>query len=380
MTPNRFFVLIIQPVITDYRLRFYELLASRLLRDHIRLRVIYGTPHMAQAAKQDLADLPASIGSKVRNYWFFGGKVLYQPLLRQALSADLVIVLNANGYLLNYPLCLFAAAGCLKLGFWVWWKRKRDNSASIRERVRKYLTRAGCWWFAYTEGTKGYLLRDEIPEKQITVLNNSMDVSRFRSDLQTVTEEAVENFLKSLNIPKHAPIGLFCGGLYSEKRLDFLFGAVRLIQLILPNFHLLVIGDGLQLEVVKQAAAANAGIHYLGSLFGLEKALCFRSADIFLCPGLVGLAILDAFTAGLPLITTDNPLHSPEIEYLKPGVNGLITYDNLTVYADAVADLLSDAVALETLRQGAANSASLYSIEAMAEAFAEGIASCLNRK
>jgi L-malate glycosyltransferase len=38
-----------------------------------------------------------------------------------------------------------------------------------------------------------------------------------------------------------------------------------------------------------------------------------------LMPGLVGLAVLDAFADGIPRVTTVIEYHSPEIEYLVPG-------------------------------------------------------------
>jgi len=291
--------LIVQPVVPHYRLKLYELLYQHLLQNNIELQVVYGTPNADQAAKRDLVDLPESIGLKVKNYWFFGGKVLYQPIFWRMLSADLVIVLNANGYLLNYPLSVVALLGRPKLAYWVWWKKLRTGEGSFTERLRRQITRAGQWWFAYTSGTRDYLLVDGMPSEQITVLNNSVDVSGFRAALAAVTAAELHNFAEVNHIPIDAPIGVFCGGLYSDKHLEFLFEAVKLIHAYRPDFHLLVLGDGVMRDLVQQAAASDYRIHYLGPSFGKEKALCFRLSKLFLCPGLVGLAILDAFTAGL---------------------------------------------------------------------------------
>jgi glycosyltransferase involved in cell wall biosynthesis len=373
-------VLIVQPIITHYRLKLYLLLEECLLQKGIRLQVVYGAPNQAQEAKQDFVDLPASIGLKVKNFWFLDGKVLYQPIIRQALSADLVIVLNANGYLVNYPLSFLAFFKIARLGFWVWWKQIRHSKKSIAEWARRHIMRQGLWWFAYTAGTKQYLLQDGMPSDRITVLNNSIDMTGFRASLAQVTKTQMEHLLTVRRMPNDAKIGLFCGSLYAEKRLDFLVTAVELIRALQPDFQLLIIGDGVQRDKAYEAAAFYPGIHYLGPLFDHDKAVCFRLAHVFLCPGLIGLAILDAFAAGLPLITTAVDYHSPEIDYLLPGINGLITNDNVTDYANAVADVLANETELEKLKKGAAHSARHYSIEAMAESFAEGIASCLNRK
>jgi glycosyltransferase involved in cell wall biosynthesis len=102
-------------------------------------------------------------------------------------------------------------------------------------------------------------------------------------------------------------------------------------------------------------------------------------ADVFLLPGAVGLAILDSFAAGLPLLTTELPDHGPEISYLSPGSNGLITAHDPQSYADATIDLLRSPQKLARLRSGAIASSSLHSIENMAENFRLGILDCLSQ-
>ncbi|WP_415879804.1 glycosyltransferase family 4 protein [Methylomonas sp. TEB] len=360
-------------------MRLYELLYQHLQQVGIELQVAYGTPNVEQAAKRDLIDLPKSIGLKVKNYWFFGGKLLYQPIFRQMLSADRVIVLNANGHILNYLIALAGLWGRRNLAFWVWWPSSRANTGSFKERIRQQLMKTGNWWFAYTSGTRNYLLLDGIPSAQITVLNNSVDVSGFREMLTAIGAAELSNFTTLLGIPNGVPIGLFCGGLYDDKRLDFLFEAVKLIQADCPDFHLLVLGDGIRRDLVSQADANDHRIHYLGPCFTKEKALCFRLAEVFLCPGLVGLAILDAFAAGLPLITTDIPIHSPEIEYLCDNVNGLLVANDSRAYANAVISLLKSPSTLRRLSSGALASSRQYSIESMANQYAEGIIASLKR-
>ncbi len=100
---------------------------------------------------------------------------------------------------------------------------------------------------------------------------------------------------------------------------------------------------------------------------------------MWLNPGLVGLGILDAFCAGLPLLTTDVPGHSPEIEYLEPGRSGLVTAPNAAAFAAAIDALLVDPGRLAGMRAAAEEASRRYSIEAMAENFAAGVKRCLGR-
>jgi glycosyltransferase involved in cell wall biosynthesis len=100
-------------------------------------------------------------------------------------------------------------------------------------------------------------------------------------------------------------------------------------------------------------------------------------SDAFLLPGAVGLAILDAFAAGLPMLTTRFEFHGPEIEYLEEGMNGLMSDHRPAAFAEAASSVLSKPELFNQLRAGAAASAEKYSIENMAGNFRSGIRSCL---
>jgi glycosyltransferase involved in cell wall biosynthesis len=73
------------------------------------------------------------------------------------------------------------------------------------------------------------------------------------------------------------------------------------------------------------------------------------------------------------MLTTDCGIHSPEISYLEDGVNGLMTANDLQIYVDACVRLLQDPVELDRLRAGCAASAREYTVENMAQRFADGI-------
>lgn len=88
-------------------------------------------------------------------------------------------------------------------------------------------------------------------------------------------------------------------------------------------------------------------------------------------PGLIGLAILDAFAAGLPVVTTDFHGHSPEIAYLQHGYNGLMVPAAQLV--TEVTKLLQQPDLLRQLASGAVKSAEHYSLDAMVSAFVGGL-------
>lgn len=125
------------------------------------------------------------------------------------------------------------------------------------------------------------------------------------------------------------------------------------------------------------AAQRYRWLHYVGARYDRDKVRHMKLGRVFVMPGLVGLAILDAFAMQLPLVTTDCDVHSPEISYLKQGENGWMTQDDPAAYAQAVVDLVQDHDRLERLRGRCLADAQRYSLENMAGNFAEGIKKAL---
>ena len=81
------------------------------------------------------------------------------------------------------------------------------------------------------------------------------------------------------------------------------------------------------------------------------------------------------------MVTTDVPYHSPEIDYLEDGVNGAVVLesDSVQAYADRVVRLLRDGDERELLIAGCRAAAARYSVENMAERFADGVVAALGQ-
>ena len=172
-------------------------------------------------------------------------------------------------------------------------------------------------------------------------------------------------------------MGLFCGSLYPDKRLDYMVAAADRIHAAIPGFRLVVIGDGPSAGIVEQAASSRPWLHWVGARTGREKAEWFAVADVVINPGAVGLHILDSFCSGAPMITTRDSKHGPELAYLHSGVNGLIVDGDAEAYAAAVIALLRDSPRLDALKRAALADARRYTLENMVNRFADGIERCI---
>ena len=126
---------------------------------------------------------------------------------------------------------------------------------------------------------------------------------------------------------------------------------------------------------MEEAARAEPWLDFRGPTFDDEKALALASSSLTLMPGVVGLAIVDTFAYGCPIVTTDHPFHSPEIEYLRDGVNGVMLPRDTTPtqYADAVAGLLQAPQRRGRLRDAGTHSATELTMAHMVQRFADGI-------
>jgi glycosyltransferase involved in cell wall biosynthesis len=177
-------------------------------------------------------------------------------------------------------------------------------------------------------------------------------------------------------------VAVYTGGLYPNKRIDFLLDAAILIRKTIPDFELIVIGDGPDRDRVSVAASRHPWIHDIGPKNDQAKVPYWALAKLLLMPGLVGLVVVDSFALGVPLVTTDFPYHSPEIDYLENDINGLLVPCGPSAghYATAVADLLLDPTRLERLRAGALSSSAEHTIEKMAGNFAMGVIQALDSK
>src|SRR4029077_9379711 len=161
------------------------------------------------------------------------------------------------------------------------------------------------------------------------------------------------------------------------KALPFLLESARLVKQRCPEFHLIIVGNGPNRLWLEQAIATTPWIHYVGSKWGRESALLYKMSDLFLLPGSAGLAVVDSFAAGLPLIATELPTHPPEISYLRDGEEGKITAHRPQDFAHAVIEVLATPGLMAKLRCGAANAGSKYTMEAMVENFRTGVKKCL---
>lgn len=371
-------VVILQKSLPQYRKPLYELLKKRLQEENIELVLIYGNSTLAGRKKNDLVDISWAIFVPNKVISLANKELYWQPITSYLQRGDLVIVEQASKLLVNYYIQFLYFLGYYKLAFWGHGKNLQINRVSVAgEQIKKLVSRHVSWWFAYTEKSKRIIADIGFPEERITVLENSIDTNSLRASLERRTDIDHQEIRERYNLTGEN-ICVFCGGMYREKCISFLLEAASLIKREVSDFTLVFIGSGEDKAIVEEASQSYDWIHYLGSLFDEDKVDLFSISKLSLMPGLVGLGILDAFALGLPIVTTDVKFHSPEIDYLENGKNGIMTPHNPELYAQAVIELLSSEPMYERFQIAAQRSGQNFSIEKMADNFASGIILALN--
>jgi len=371
-------VTLIQRVLPHYRISFVKALRERLWAHDIELTLVYGQERAGTVPRT--VPLNESWARRVPNvYKNLGGmELVWQRCLGAIGRSDLIIVEQSNRLLVNYLLQLQRSWSSRRLAFWGH-GRNFQSARTFRERMKERLLRHVDWWFAYTDLTRSVLVDSKYPESCVTVVNNAIDDAVLQNAMRTLAASDRQSVAASIGCNGER-VAVYVGGLYRDKRLDFLLQAAHLIKASVPDFELVVVGDGPDRHIVEQAAAEHAWIKYAGAKTGPDVAPYLAVAKVVLMPGLVGLVLLDSFIAGCPLVTTEFAAgHSPEMAYLQPGVNGVMTRDDVHAYAAGVIGCLQDRTQLESLREGCRVSAQRYSMSAMVENFASGIERCLAR-
>lgn len=361
-------MLVVQETLPHYRLPFFEGLRAALRGDGIALRLLAGRPDAVAATKRDTRRLPWAEDLAQSRLRVGGRQVVWQHAVRASRRADLVIVEQAARLVSNLPLLLLQRHGGARVALWGHGFPSRPHAAlATAERFKAISSRHPSWWFAYTETSAERVRELGFPPERITTVQNAVDTTSLRA------------------APKPVSTGMrftFVGGLYAEKRLDFLVQVADRLAEHRPDVEVHVVGDGPERAFLEQHAGTRPYLVLHGALFGRARDDLLLSSTLLLMPGLVGLVALDAFAARTPVVTTAVPFHGPEFSYLVPGVNSIVLDGTATPdeYARVLVATAQDARLMHALRTGCAAAAARYTVEAMVERFATGVHGALSTR
>lgn len=366
-------VLLVQRRMTHYRISFFEILKKTMALYDIELIVAYGNPTITEAEKKDSGNL--SWGTHLKTHYFFNGKICWQPFSHLVKNVDAVIITHENKLIFNLIPQWFWKNK--KVILWGHGENLQKESPDWRDAFKRVTANKADWWLAYTDMSVPLIKKSGFPVERITVLNNTIDTKEFQNHLSSVSKNKILELRSQYDITGDN-IGIFIGSLYEEKRIDFLIDSALKIRKKLPDFELIIAGDGKLREFVEKQSFLYPWIHYVGAIKGIDKATLLSISKIMLNPGLVGLGILDSFLSHTPMITTDCGLHSPEVVYLSHMNNGIMTKNDLEEYSETIIEVLLDSSLLDKLCEGCKAAGAQYTLDNMAINFTNGVLAALD--
>ncbi|MBX7245340.1 MAG: glycosyltransferase family 4 protein [Candidatus Sumerlaeaceae bacterium] len=323
---NRPYRVLISQVATipHYRVRFYELLEQRRPPDWT-FEVVFDTRESDNPSiyvePVDYRQFKFSILDARTTILPFGSrKLIWQHYFLRARHCDLIIT-DTHLSNLTYVATHFWRLFGTRRAFWGHLQDMNVENPSLLKRMAETLKRGyirtADFFFVYTEGLRRQLVARGFPESRLVVLHNTIDTVTERAAHSAMAPQRDE-FRRRFGV-EHKQVLLYVGRLLPAKRLEFLLEAFKCLRESDPNYHLFVVGGGPLEKAIREAAETwgRGAITAFGPLVGTEQiGPVYEASDLYVLPGFVGLAPLQAFCHDLPAVVFDLKTHSPEIEYL----------------------------------------------------------------
>lgn len=372
-----------QGFIPTYRVRFFELINQA---EGAEYRVFHGAPPSGTGSRG--AAGPFSFPNNwVRNREFRIARwtAIYQPVLRSIIGDryDAIVLGHEIKFVANILLALICRLRGTAVLFWGFGyhvsfgpglsSKPPGWMARVATPIKNMLTRLANGYLVYTQSGADRLAAIGFPARSIFVLRNTVDVTaQCRLHAQLCDADPTQLRVR-LGLRPDTVVLLYVGRLLEAKKVDELIEATRRITQGGRTRHpieTVIIGAGPMEDGLRHAAAGLTNLHMVGEIYDQAVvAEYMKVCSAVVIPGFVGLAVNHAFAQGRPIITREHGLHSPEIEYVIPNVNGLNVTGDMANFVSTLEQFVDDDVLRNRLAAGALRSRDDLLIETMAAQF-----------
>lgn len=325
-TPTR--LTIVQPTIPSYRIPLFRSLAMTSgLRVVVRAGMTSpGSPVTPESATSAEYVFKAAPTKRIAGF-------LYQPAQWTAAGdpdCDVLVLSWNTRYVLLIPALLRARRRRLPVILWGHGTSTKRNDSGARRWLRQAVARWATLCLVYGETASRELRRDRRLKRKVVVAPNALDQRPIRLERLRLAArpDVLDDFRQNESLGK-CHIVLFVSRVEAGRRLDLLVRAMQQVVARDPLALLVIVGDGALVTGLRRLAdeqGVGGKVRFVAGTYSEEiLSRWFMVSRVFVAPEALGLNVLHAFGYGLPVITSDNArVHSPEFEYLRPGVNGLL--------------------------------------------------------
>ena len=288
-----------------------------------------------------LANIPLEKGgfnwTFAKTYFPLGNRMPFQwqpKVLKRLLKKDYdAVIMLGSIYYLSYVLAIpLLKHFKIPIIFWTHGFLGKDNFLikNIRHLLYKHADANLLYGNRALKIMRDSGLYDKV---YLDVIYNSLDYGVLK-DINLSHSEII-TILKPLFLFPDKPLVVATGRITKEKKIGLLLDALEdSINKYGKYFNLLIIGDGPELDNLKEATLEKGigdYVAFTGAIYG-DKAYEFLIAsDLCVIPGNVGLSAMHALSVGVPVISHNNfDIQMPEYEAIIEDVTGsFYEYNNM---------------------------------------------------
>ena len=361
-----------QPYVPAYRVKLFELVAARLLAENVEMRVFYPTPTERRIARGDLTTASWTQEVRGRTVRTLAGPVAYLRLPRPWSRPDLLVTELAAGNVKAW------SALVTRTPYVLWGHGPSGDSRSRRPKdyAEIPIVRGARHVITYLPGGKDSLVATtgSSPDR-VTPYMNSTDTAELLHARSRLTPAGHQATRDDLGIDDASLVALYVGAFDTSKRVDLLVEMAERASALDSRFRLILAGRGPDEDKVKALAASNPSVMWMGYADRDLLAALAAISHAMVIPGRVGLVAVDALALSLPIVTTSDASHAPEIQYLREGE----TVHYSPGEASSLAELLLSVLKDQRLSPNSAREADVPSIERSADIMSNVILRCLGQ-
>lgn len=220
---------------------------------------------------------------------------------------DVLVLLGMAGNLSNWLLLAWARLTGRRVLIWACgWEPQRENSLALKLKqrlMRVYFELADKCLLYSTKGMN-YLASTGVSREKMAVCFNGIEIEDLVKNEAAILSEA--EVIRARESQPGDFVFIYVGGLLEEKRVDLLLDAFCTVRQEITRVRLWIVGDGPDAARLKaHAQKLNVdGVTFFGRIIDGVDAY-FAAADVFVLPGLGGLAFNQAMFWRTPCIGTE---------------------------------------------------------------------------
>lgn len=282
------------------------------------------------------------------------------------LSPDVVLTEGSSNFANAIQGYLYAKLFGKKIIWWGLGRLQNEEKDSIKDSFINYFEKRCNAHIVYSSVGETYYSSLGYPKQKIFTAVNVVDTDRIAEIRQS------KNFITKYHSHKGFNI-LYVGALTKVKKVDLLIEAFALLEQKNIDVFLNIIGTGPERKNLEELAKLHKvkNIHFHGQIIeGLYE--YFAISDVFVLPGLGGLAISEAMAYGLPVIASIGD--GCEVNLID-STNGIVDVSmDHSLLAGYLEDMYNNPEKLQRLKQASLNRiATKYNVNTYIDRIADAI-------